>query len=96
MAFEALARVMLTDYQCDLLRWIPIFTRIEGGLGDWHPLTDALARVLTAGHIKGELPIGETMETLTYAFNVIEEYRERWAEYELIALSKQFGKVAAA
>ena len=80
--FEAMAREMLADYQKDLIRWITVLNRIEGGLGEWHPLTDALARVLSMQRIKGALPVAETMETLTYAFNVIEEYRDRWAEHE--------------
>lgn len=85
--FETMAREMLIDYQKDLLRWIAILSRIEGGLGEWHPLTDALARVLSIQRIKGALPVPETMDTLNYAFNVIEEYRDRWVEHEFVKLS---------
>ena len=87
--FEPMAREMLSDYQKDLLRWVAVLSRIEGGLGGWHPLTDALARVLSIQRVKGELPVAETMETLTYAFNVIDEYRDRWAEYELVVLERR-------
>jgi hypothetical protein len=86
--FDELARIMLADYQRDLLRWIGITSRIEGGLGSWHPLTDALARVLTAQRIKGALPVDETMETLRVAFNVIEEYSDRFYERELQKLTR--------
>jgi hypothetical protein len=96
MTFDELARIMLADYQKDLMRWISIFTKIEGGLGEWHPLTDALARVLTAARVKGEMDKTDTMETLTYAFNVIEEYSDQYYGHQFEGFQKRIRTARAA
>jgi hypothetical protein len=96
MTFDELARIMLADYQKDLMRWISVFTKLEGGLGEWHPLTDALARVLAATRVKGELDKSDAMETLTYAFNVIEEYSDQYYGYLLVGLQKRLREDKAA
>jgi hypothetical protein len=96
MTFDELARIMLADYQKDLMRWISIFAKLEGGLGGWQPLTDALTRVLKVARVKGELDKAETLETLTYAFNVIEEYSDQYYGYQLAGLEKRIQNARAA